>query len=379
MGQKRKRRSDLQHWYEANRKSYDNLAGVVADLLKRMLENAKIPFLSITFRTKTIESVLDKNRRKKYRSPEKEITDFAGVRVITYISSDASKVSELIKKYFSVDESKSLNKGSILASDQVGYHSFHYICSFSENRLSLPENSAYTGLVFEIQVRTVLQHAWAEIEHDRNYKFSGVLPDKLRRRLYLISGLLEIADREFDDLASDFDKYKSAVAVQAKTGPEDYELTTASFLANISRIQALFPKLKVVGHNKESAYADLLKECRAFGLATFGDLSRLATKDYIELISRHATSSVTVHGIVRDLMILTDYELYFEKAWQKEHWSWTEEDSLDLWLKVIPYENIRRKLREKKIDILNVEDDGSISPIPGFSEEPDYATGSDES
>ena len=46
----------------------------------------------------------------------------------------------------------------------------------------LPEMKLFSGIPFEIQVRTILQHAWAEFAHDRNYKFRGVLPDVIARR-----------------------------------------------------------------------------------------------------------------------------------------------------------------------------------------------------
>jgi putative GTP pyrophosphokinase len=49
----------------------------------------------------------------------------------------------------------------------------------------------------EIQVRTILQHAWAEIEHDIQYKSSTAIPEEIRRRFMALAGMLEIADREF--------------------------------------------------------------------------------------------------------------------------------------------------------------------------------------
>ena len=63
-----------------------------------------------------------------------------------------------------------------------------------------PEFSLFKDLCFEIQVRTALSHAWAEIEHDRGYKLGGELPAHLKRRFNLLSGLLESADLEFNRL-----------------------------------------------------------------------------------------------------------------------------------------------------------------------------------
>ena len=55
----------------------------------------------------------------------------------------------------------------------------------------------------ELQVRTILQHAWAEIEHDIQYKAVSVLPVQIRRRFATLAGLIEIADREFQAIQDD--------------------------------------------------------------------------------------------------------------------------------------------------------------------------------
>jgi len=64
-------------------------------------------------------------------------------------------------------------------------------------RTTLPEYARFYDLTAEVQVRTILQHAWAEIEHDIQYKSSSVLPRTIQRRFAALAGLIEIADREF--------------------------------------------------------------------------------------------------------------------------------------------------------------------------------------
>ncbi len=63
-------------------------------------------------------------------------------------------------------------------------------------RALLPEYERSADSITEIQVRTVLQHAWAEIEHDIQYKSASVIPAEIRRRFMSLAGMLEIADRE---------------------------------------------------------------------------------------------------------------------------------------------------------------------------------------
>ena len=362
MAQKPKRSIKLQSWYESKFKDYEDLANEAAEIIRKILIHERVPFLSVTSRRKSLQSVIEKNRRKKYKDPQKEITDFAGIRVITYIGTDARRACESIKQHFAIDDFRSHDKLSELNYDQVGYLSYHYVCSLTENRLAFPELENFRGLVFEVQVRTVLQHAWAEIEHDRNYKFSGVLPAHLQRRLYLIAGLLEVGDQEFNRLAIDIDEHRRSVESRARVGDLSFELDTTSFIASLPHLQALFPKLKITTHHNETDFTKLLHECAAFGLKTFADLKALATPNAVTAIST-LSKSVSIHGIVRDLMILNNYQKYFDQAWQKNHWSWTEPDSLEVWCELIPRDEIIRTLETKNIDVLLVEDDGSVRKI----------------
>ena len=68
----------------------------------------------------------------------------------------------------------------------------------------------------EIQVSTILQDAWAEIEHDIVYKSPEDIPFRLRRRFACLAGLLEIADREFESLRQDEMVVRQAVQSRIK-------------------------------------------------------------------------------------------------------------------------------------------------------------------
>src|SRR4028118_2107679 len=94
-------------WFETQRTTYEVLTNIVKNTLERLIKDAKIDYLSITARTKEIDSFVEKIVRKHYQNPSQEITDLAGIRVITFIESDALKVNELIKNSFTVDLSRS--------------------------------------------------------------------------------------------------------------------------------------------------------------------------------------------------------------------------------------------------------------------------------
>src|SRR5687768_3003284 len=90
-------------WYEVHRPKYELLANTVKNTLESLIKNVGIDYLSITTRAKEIDSFVEKISRKNYQNPAQDVTDLAGIRVITFIESDALKVNELIKKSFDVD------------------------------------------------------------------------------------------------------------------------------------------------------------------------------------------------------------------------------------------------------------------------------------
>ncbi len=62
------------------------------------------------------------------------------------------------------------------------------VAEIKDDRIILPEYQKFKDKKFEIQIRTILQHAWAEIEHDRDYKFTGELPINIKRRFRILAG-----------------------------------------------------------------------------------------------------------------------------------------------------------------------------------------------
>ena len=168
--------AELEDWYNKCRPKFEGLADVVASVLSSLLDTFNVEYLSITRRSKDTIDVLEKSKRKGYKNPKVELTDLAGIRIVMYSESKVEQISNIIRKTFIVDEDNSMDKSKLLGIDKIGYRSVHFVCKLGSDRTVLPELSQYRDLVFEIQVRTVLQHAWAEVAHDRSYKFSGSLP-----------------------------------------------------------------------------------------------------------------------------------------------------------------------------------------------------------
>ena len=170
-------------------------------LITGLLDDAGINYLSVTGRTKTVASFAEKAARTvdgapAYPDPLRDITDQIGVRVITYVQSDVEAVADLLAAQVVVLDDRDMGRATA-QEGRFGYVSRHLLLGVPAARSA--ELAALVGRVVQVQVRTVLQHAWAEFEHDIRYK--GTVPaehaSEFDRRFTLAAGLLELADEQF--------------------------------------------------------------------------------------------------------------------------------------------------------------------------------------
>lgn len=219
--------------YEEVRDLYEECAQAVKSVLRTVLDIEAVRTLSIEARAKDVESFGKKAVRPaddapdkpRYPKPLEDITDLAGARVITFLLADIEKANALIEREFDVIE-RSTMTGLFEEGQRLGYQSVHYLVRFSDRRCALPEYERFGGRTSEIQVRTILQHAWAEIEHDIQYKAEASIPDSIRRRFLSLAGVVEVADREFQAISSEDEKIrKDARRLVAEGKLDQVELT----------------------------------------------------------------------------------------------------------------------------------------------------------
>jgi len=222
--------------FEKKVTQFENFSEKMNILLKELLEQNKITYHSIAKRVKERDSLVKKIRNKnKYQNLD-EITDIVGCRIITYFEDDVEKIVNIIKEEFLIDEKNSTDKKKILDPDKFGYLSYHIVCSVNSGRAKLVEYKNYKDIKFEIQIRTILQHAWAEIEHDIGYKSSVEVPRDLRRKFSRIAGMLEIADDEFSRLKRDINAYVEEIE---QSGIEDTDINAESLRIFLDKSKAL--------------------------------------------------------------------------------------------------------------------------------------------
>ena len=177
--------------------SLNSAAQVAERIVNSELRVLGVAIHAVSARAKTAESLREKLRGKAYPHPDQDVSDLVGVRVIAYYPTDVDAIAQQLMRNLDIDKSRSIDKRPLDASDKFGYRSVHLVARLRTDRAKLAENAALAGMWFEIQIRTILEHAWAEIEHDVVYKASVDYPPHERRRFASIAGALEILDREF--------------------------------------------------------------------------------------------------------------------------------------------------------------------------------------
>jgi len=242
--------------YSIKRPLYEEYTNRLTELFDSLLHSCNVETHLIERRTKELKSFKDKISRssKKYLDPLNEVTDITGIRVIVYYEDDISEVCKLIEKEFEIDwENSSQNKPG-KNPQEFGYQSIHYIIKLSESRRKLPEWQQFSKLKAEIQIPSVLQHSWAAISHKLQYKREADIPNSLKRKLFRLSALLEMADEEFTDIRDMTSTLTLDIEKRLSEGDKDVEInlvTLEEFLKKSSIVDTLVKDSVSYGFNSE--------------------------------------------------------------------------------------------------------------------------------
>ncbi|MGD0537503.1 MAG: RyR domain-containing protein [Verrucomicrobiota bacterium] len=209
--------------FKAVRLRYRAFARFLESILKAAVKKLA-PMAIVNTRPKEIASFAEKILRKRalYTDPKDPLppdplarmTDLCGGRVITHTSAEVEKVCAFIKAAFDIDWPNSEDVSRRLRPTEFGYRSFHYIVSVNEKKLreagfSQRVPAAVHGLKAEVQVRTLLEHASADIGHDTLYKAGMRVPEPIQRQFAAVAAVLEGSDREFGRLLNELRDLRS--------------------------------------------------------------------------------------------------------------------------------------------------------------------------
>lgn len=314
---------DYANWYKEKKDLYEDLSDKVAVTLEEILIDENIDYSYIEYRVKKQKS-FEQKLKDGIVHDGKSMQDLAGIRVISYILPDVEKISKILSENFEIIDELSKDKSEILGEDKVGYHSVHFVCRLSKDRLKLHEFRKFKGMVFEIQVRTILQHAWAQIEHEKKYKFTGKLPKGIPRRFNLIAGILELADNEFQQISKLINEYSEEVKNQTKKGKLDIEINPTSLtiyllekFGNEPGIYTNFTELRRTDN--------ALKFLSFFNIETLDALDKIIPKNFIQVF-RDKAYKPDFADIVIDAIYIKFEEKIFEHV-KNSDWTYSSEEA----------------------------------------------------
>jgi len=275
---------DILEDFSTNQELYNNFETKIVILIKELLYD-NVEYHHISSRVKDRNSLEKKIEKKedKYLSIN-EITDVIGCRIISFFENDVDKIVNILQTEFNVDVNNSVNKKEMIEPEKFGYVSYHIVCSLNDKRLELAEYKRYKGIKFEIQIRSILQHAWAEIEHDLGYKSSSDVPKEIRRKFSRIAGLLETADENFCEIKQSLEDYNTKIknneeellntdlnlnSLTLFTKNTDVVLEIDEFISSVKKFDLLDDSID----NEKLSYD--LKRLSYFNITTINDLNDL--------------------------------------------------------------------------------------------------------
>ncbi|MBO4585706.1 MAG: hypothetical protein J5675_03800 [Bacteroidales bacterium] len=273
--------------YESLLPVYTQMAEIIPEKLKGFFSEAGIIVASVEHRVKAKDSLAGKLKLKggKYKDIF-DITDLVGIRVITFYIDDVDKVASVLERLFEIDWENSIDKRKAHEIDSFGYLSLHYICRIPESAYSNPEHPELNKIRFEVQMRTVLQHAWANMNHDTGYKSGVEIPRVYMRDMSRLAGMLELIDDEFSRIRRELSDYRRNVQKLVASGNlSEVQLDGDSFKSylQIGPFDRLTKRIASI-NQAEIQPVDLSKFLglfKAMGFKTLGDIATLI-KDYSE-------------------------------------------------------------------------------------------------
>ncbi len=310
--------------YLARQDYYSKSCAVVASIIEECLKSKNISVHSVQHRSKDPKSLKrkasyrseDNPAEPKYKNPLEEITDLSAVRVITHFPNTIKEIDKLISSEFIVKE-RSDKSAELIHGEKFGYQSVHYLVKLKEDRSKLSEYKRFSDSVTEIQIRTILQHAWAEIEHDIQYKSKSAIPSEIRRRFMALAGMLEMADREFQSIQDADKAINEKAASDVRRGDlEQVEITGRSIKAFLDK------KIGSDGRIADFNYEWIAETTKIMGFKYLSQLDKAISQYDDNKLSNIATGSRQGQITRFELMLLAALgEKFFDlHRWKDKEW-----------------------------------------------------------
>ena len=275
--------------YVESLKLYEEYAARIRNLIQDLVEVEGVEFYAIEGWAEPPAELLQMLSTLE----EKDLAgvDLVTIRVLLRFPADVLRIESLIKSEFDVDTSRSLPSNSRVLKDpgRFGYPAVVYILSLSQSRSTLKEWEKYKDLNFRLELRTLLQEAWATILPKVSQTVGRESEEEFTRELFLLGAMLEKADKGFltlrDEIKSEAllvppsaNKPEQVKAETVFTDEELYQLfrDDPSLLGkwNANAIEAGFPEFTPDATYLRESFTYLCKILHASGIDTLSEFRK---------------------------------------------------------------------------------------------------------
>ncbi|MFT4312484.1 MAG: GTP pyrophosphokinase [Candidatus Woesearchaeota archaeon] len=168
----------LEQQYQKQRAVFEKVARQLEQKLRSCFGDVALSYIHV--RVKEQSSFLAKVKQKKYQQPFVQCTDIVGARIVCLFGDDIERIRKKIEQEFAIDHQLEHTSGSF------NYTAHHCIVHFCDMKV-------------EIQIRTALHDAWANMEHHVNYKKIGV-DEKTQKKMQALNAMLDLIEEEFIEI-----------------------------------------------------------------------------------------------------------------------------------------------------------------------------------
>ena len=224
--------------YVESLKLYEEYAVRIRNLIQDLVELEGVEFYAIDGWAEAPAELL----RSISSLEEEELggVDLVTVRVLLRFPGDVLRIEELVKSEFEIDEARSVPSSGLEDPYRFGYPAVVYILSLSNSRADLREWAKYKNLSFRLELRTMLQEAWATIFPKVSQTVGTASEKKMTRELVLLAALLEKADQGFLSLRNEIKDEALLIPPKQQGLPENNNTVEAEKLFTDEELYNLF-------------------------------------------------------------------------------------------------------------------------------------------
>ncbi len=248
-------RRQFREYYDDHRQSFEEAKNAFISIIRTLIRQSDIGEVTkIEGRIKDRAECIRKFHRKYQSKLEADeqpyrirdyISDLIGIRIVCLYEDQIALVSEVLQQHFRTIDVTDKISAVESTEDSFGYKGLHMDLALNDDLAAQPRYQACEGLIFEVQIRSLIQDAWSVLDHKIKYKKS--IPNDLRRRINVLSALFELADREFKEIRNATAELMQQATVAPISDAATEGKTLAAVTTNEKAVNA-FNFLRVAGH-----------------------------------------------------------------------------------------------------------------------------------